>query len=211
VLAVGFELGSLFAPPHAAPVELSLPFTGRWSVIQGGSAHSFNHHYRVPAQRDALDLMALADDRAVREAGERLEDYASWGKPLLAPAAGMVVRAVGDRPDWPIGQRDPEHPVGNHVIIELAPQRYVLLAHLQRGSLAVRSGERVRAGQPIGRCGNSGNTTAPHLHLQVQTHADPFAASNTTRPIVFRAPPGGSVPDRPPRRNDALRGGVASD
>jgi len=203
-LVVSFELGSLFAPVHAEPVELALPFTGRWSVLQGGSAYSFNHHYRVPAQRDALDLMALEDGRAVREAVEQLEDYASWGRPLLAPSAGTVVRAVGDRPDWPIGQRDPAHPAGNHVIIELAPQRYVLLAHLQRNSLSVRAGERVRAGQPVGRCGNSGNTTAPHLHIQVQTHPDLFAKANTTRPIVFRPPPGGSAPERPPRRNDVL-------
>jgi murein DD-endopeptidase MepM/ murein hydrolase activator NlpD len=64
-------------------------------------------------------------------------------------------------------------PEGNHLIVQIAPERYVMLAHLQQHSLRVREGQRVAAGELLALCGNSGNTTAPHLHLQVQTRADP--------------------------------------
>ena len=85
-----------------------------------------------------------------------------------------------------MGQTDAESPVGNHVVIALGPARYVLLAHLRRGSVAVVEGQVVRAGDLVGRCGNSGNTTQPHLHLQVQSRADFRAKDLKTYPIVFR-------------------------
>jgi murein DD-endopeptidase MepM/ murein hydrolase activator NlpD len=62
----------------------------------------------------------------------------------------------------------------------------VLLAHLQQRSIAVHAGDRVRCGDVVGNCGNSGNTTAPHLHMQVQDKADIFAPGVHTFPIAFR-------------------------
>ena len=55
---------------------------------------------------------------------------------------------------------------GNHVIIESGGLD-VVLAHPRRGSLAVREGERIELGQPLGVIGNSENILAPHLHLHV--------------------------------------------
>jgi murein DD-endopeptidase MepM/ murein hydrolase activator NlpD len=83
-----------------------------------------------------------------------------------------------DRSDMPIGQVDSEVIEGNHVVVELAPERYLLLAHLQQGSVVVAEGDEVGAGDLLGRCGNSGNTSQPHLHIQVQSrptfsNADP--------------------------------------
>ena len=57
--------------------------------------------------------------------------------------------------------------LGNHVVLEIGPQTYVAVAHLRRGSVRVEVGDRVRAGEVIGACGNSGNTSEPHVHVQV--------------------------------------------
>jgi murein DD-endopeptidase MepM/ murein hydrolase activator NlpD len=66
---------------------------------------------------------------------------------------------------------------GNHVVLQLAQGRgYVALAHLQRGSICVARGDLVLSGQRLGACGNSGNSTEPHVHVQVMDGADPMAA-----------------------------------
>ncbi|NLF75825.1 MAG: M23 family metallopeptidase, partial [Chloroflexi bacterium] len=72
-------------------------------------------------------------------------------------------------------ETDGEHPAGNHVVIEVAEDAYLYIAHLQRGSLLVAEGDRVAAGQEIGRVGNSGNTTEPHIHIHLQDMPDMFA------------------------------------
>jgi murein DD-endopeptidase MepM/ murein hydrolase activator NlpD len=73
---------------------------------------------------------------------------------------------------------------GNHVVIELGKDGpYLVVAHLRCGTVSVRRGETVAAGQALGQCGNSGNSTQPHVHLQVMDDIDPFAAAGV--PILF--------------------------
>ena len=107
-----------------------------------------------------------------------------------------VAKVVSDRPDMDLGKTDTEQIVGNHVVLQIAPERYVLFAHMKQGSATVSAGDEVEAGDVIGQCGNSGNTSAPHLHLQVQNHVDFGAAHLKTFPIVFEGE------SRPLRRND---------
>jgi murein DD-endopeptidase MepM/ murein hydrolase activator NlpD len=152
-------------------------------------------------------LLKLEGDRARVGDPERLESYPAFGATLRAPADGKVVRAVDANPDMAIGESDAKSPVGNHVVIEIAPARYVLLAHLRRGSVAVKQGQAVRAGDPVGQCGNSGNTSQPHLHLQVQSGEDFWAKDLRTYPIVFhgaRLIRGQSTATGSPRRNDRI-------
>jgi biotin carboxyl carrier protein len=179
------ELLKVGRVPPGPFVELQPPFRGRWIVVQGGTSSLINHHYGIDAQRYALDL--VVDEGKEASPPERLESYAAWGRTLYAPVAGTVVKAADAHPDQPIGGSDPENAVGNQVVIEMAPQRYVLLAHIKQGSILVKDGQQVRAGQPIAQCGNSGNTSEPHLHLQVQSHADFRQPDLRTYPIGWKA------------------------
>ena len=115
-----------------------------------------------------------------------LETYPAFGQMLYAPADGRVVKVVNDRPDLEIGKRDKEQIMGNHVVIDIGEDRYVHMAHLMQGSITVNPGEEVQSGQAIARCGNSGNTSEPHLHLQVQSHADSEAKGLQTYQIRIR-------------------------
>jgi peptidase M23-like protein len=179
----------LWPVPAADTVVLDPPFRGEWYVFQGGRSALVNHHFPLRSQRHALDLLKPREiDRTGQErsASPALETYPSFGQTLYAPAAGRVVRAVNDRPDMAIGKTDSKQIVGNHVTIDIGGGRYVLMAHLMQNSVLVEPGEEVRSGQAIGRCGNSGNTSEPHLHLQAQSDADFQAEGLRTYPIAFR-------------------------
>jgi murein DD-endopeptidase MepM/ murein hydrolase activator NlpD len=114
--------------------------------------------------------------------GSKNRDWPTFGAPLYAVADGTVVRAVDNTRDIPPRSqnpslRKPEDFGGNHVILKIAPGRYACYAHMKAGSLRVRRGQHVRVGQRIGEVGNSGNTTAPHLHFGVQRRPDCLSES----------------------------------
>ena len=112
----------------------------------------------------------------------RSADYAGWGRPIVAPAAGEVVVSRSDRPDQPDPEKsDPafyasEFPQGgdpgNHVVVQHGHGEYSMIAHFQAGSLLVRTGDRVTQGQPLGKLGSSGDTVTPHVHYQLQDGPD---------------------------------------
>lgn len=163
--------------PQAAPsphldyqtrARLRLPFDGRWYVAWGGRDIEQNYHAAVPGQRFALDLLQRVDGRTHAGDGRSPDQYYCWGEPILAPAAGTVVAAVDGLPDQAIGARDTKAVAGNHVMLDLGHGEYAMLAHLQRGSVQVEPGRRVAPGDVLGRCGNSGNTSEPHLHFHLQ-------------------------------------------
>jgi hypothetical protein len=109
--------------------------------------------------------------------GTKNSDYPIFGAPLYAVVKGTVVRAVDDKPDIPPRTQNPflrtPHDFGgNQVILKIGPGRYACYAHLKAGSVRVRTGQQVRVGQRIGRIGNSGNTTGPHLHFGIQRRPD---------------------------------------
>ncbi len=151
--------------------DLQLPFAGRWFVMQGGDTPNVNQHMTVPAQAFGLDFAKVGGTgqrQLARGAPTKVEDFFSWGEAVLAPADGVVVSIVNDRPDNPLGTRDAEQPAGNHVVLRLAEGRFVFLAHMRKGSVSLKPGDAVRGGQRLGLCGNSGNSDFPHVHLHVQ-------------------------------------------
>lgn len=152
----------------AHALDLSLPFKGRWFVMQGGDTINVNEHMSLRAQWYGLDLMKVggASGRALTDKEKPgPADYFSWGEEIVSPVDGVVRLAVDGLPDH---ARDVRNPAGNHVVIEAASDRFVFLAHFRKGSVLVRPGQRVKTGEPLGRVGNSGNSDAPHLHVHVQ-------------------------------------------
>ncbi|HEX8903848.1 MAG TPA: M23 family metallopeptidase, partial [Longimicrobiaceae bacterium] len=153
---------------YVTKTPLRLPFDGEWYVFWGGRTREQNYHVIAPDQRFAYDLVVRRNGSTHEGDGTRVEQYYCWGQPIRAPGAGTVAVAVDSFADNAPGARDPAHAAGNHVIIDHGNGEFSLLAHLRRGSVAVRPGARVEAGAKVGECGNSGNTSEPHLHYHLQ-------------------------------------------
>jgi hypothetical protein len=162
---------------HVAPIpvpekhktRLSLPFKGRWFVFWGGDTKEVNYHHDVPNQRYAFDFAAVNEYGQVRNyRGETNEDYFAFGKQILAPADGVVTDVVDGIRDNSPGSMNSYWAFGNAVLIKHREYEVSVLAHLKLGSITVKVGDRVKRGQVIGLCGNSGNSSEPHLHYHLQ-------------------------------------------
>ena len=161
---------STAVPRSRTPMQL--PFRGEWYVFWGGDNEKVNHHVSVRGQRRAADLLIKgADDLTHKDTGRRNEDYFVYGKEILAAATGTVVTAIDGVPDNEPGSMNPLCPVGNCLIIDQGSNEYAVYAHLQPGSLRVHRGDKVSQGQVLGLCGNSGNSSEPHLHFHLQDNA----------------------------------------
>jgi hypothetical protein len=150
----------------------------------------------------AIDLDGLdQNDGELSDANENSAD-AGWGREIIAPAAGTVVYARNDVPDYTHMGEEPDDtyykalhdPVmaflGNCAIIDHGNSEYSVMAHMQTGSVTVKVGDRVAAGQLIGRLGNSGDVTGPHMHYQLQSGPQlfqdqslPFKFQNLESPL----------------------------
>ncbi|HYC59406.1 MAG TPA: M23 family metallopeptidase [Thermoanaerobaculia bacterium] len=164
----GVAIGVLRAhsvPPGA--IDLAFPLTrGAYLVGQGGSHSAANYHAQHPVQRYAVDVAKL-NRAGMRARGLYPNDaraYAIFGDAVVSPCDGVVVAAADAFPDAARISLDEKNPAGNHVIVRCGDVN-VTLAHLQRGSVAVRAGTTIARSTPIGRAGNSGNSTEPHLHV----------------------------------------------
>lgn len=153
-----------------------LPFDGTWLVFWGGDNELLNYHVVAPGQRHAYDIVQWRDGGTHTGDGARNDQYYAWGQSVLAPAAATIVETDNDQPDNDVSHfaPNPHHPAGNHVVLDCGAGEYLLLAHMQRGSVKVRVGDKVKAGQTLGKCGNSGNTTEPHVHVHLQNQAALF-------------------------------------
>lgn len=157
---------------YETEADLRLPFDGDWYVFWGGRDIEDNYHAADPAQRFASDFVVHENGQSYSGDPQRLENYHCWGREILAPADGEVIATVDDLPDLPIGDTDPQNPAGNHVILALGDEEFAFLAHMQQGSIAVQQGDQISRGDVLGLCGNSGNTSEPHLHVHLQTTPD---------------------------------------
>ncbi|MDT0331818.1 M23 family metallopeptidase [Nocardiopsis lambiniae] len=191
-LAVYLRLGTV----RCAPRLLRPPVRGRWMALTSPVDAVPSQGTHAYGQTHALGLVAedgTRPDIGWRPLSRPPEDFPAFGRPVRAPADGIVVSVHDRRRDhrsrnswpWLFGAvventlrelRGPAGLLGNHVIIDIGGA-YVLLGHLQRGSITVRPGERVEAGRPIARCGNSGACTEPQVRMQLMDHRRPLLAA----------------------------------
>ncbi len=209
VVYCAFELCRVYMSYGGADAVVAAPpFQGQWYVFNGGNSPLNNPHHFYASQRWAFDLMVPEDVPASTEPNESLESYRSFGQPILSPVEGVIAAVETEADDQPIGSMDVQHLAGNYVVIRCESGQYILLAHLQKGSVEVEVNDVVHPGQRLGACGNSGNTSQPHLHIQAMTEADLFSPYNKPVPLLFSEPDGGNP--RPYKRNDIILGREAN-
>ena len=197
--------------PPGDPVDLTFPLgSGTYLVVNGGSQALTNAHlgtlegerfapYR--GQSYGVDLVRI-NRVGLRVPGLLPADpaaYLIYGDPVLAPCRGRVVFAEDGAADMPPPQADRTHIAGNHVILECGSV-WIVLGHLQRGSVAVHVGQITELRHVLGLVGNSGNTGEPHLHVHAQRPGSTIAPLSG-EPVPIRL--GG----RYLVRNDRVRAG----
>ncbi|WP_120004168.1 M23 family metallopeptidase [Nesterenkonia muleiensis] len=193
------------------PVEVHSPVRGRWLALNSPGQAIPSHGTAKLGQLSAVDIIHPSDQSAehVNPArmswalmGERPERFSCFGAPIHSMAAGAVVR-VNDwqrdqrgRNSWPSyvffstlenvlrSLAGPAAIIGNRVVIQHDDDICSAYAHLRRGSAKVSAGQRVEAGQVIAEVGNTGNTTQPHLHVQLMDRVDFEAAAGV--PMIWR-------------------------
>ncbi|MCC7429661.1 urea transporter [bacterium] len=144
---------------------LRLPFWGEWKVTQG----NFDSETHKGLDGYAFDFKIVDEEGSTFHGlGLNLTDYYSFGKPVLAPADGIVVAIENEVEDNPIGKVNKLKNWGNHVIISHENGEFTEISHFLRESIKVEIGEQVKVGQILGLCGNSGNSSEPHIHFQLQ-------------------------------------------
>lgn len=200
-LMVGsFGLGLIRAPrSDRPPVDLAPPVRGRWVALNSPGSAVPSHGVKAYGQMYAVDLLQPSADAATSIGWSlrvrKPESYLCFGAPVLAMAAGTVVRATSAQRDhrsrdtWPslLWMMVVEGAVrelaraarilGNHVIVEHDDGTWAAYAHLRQHSTTVRAGDRVAAGQQMAEVGNTGNSSEPHLHVQLMDSPHPTAAA----------------------------------
>lgn len=192
-------------------VVLRLPFRGRWIAGNSPANRVPSHGSHLFGTTFAIDFVAVNErghsgKRGWRSvlATESPEVFVGFGAPILAPASGTVVTAIDGELDhearrsqlalipYALSQarriREGVRAIaGNHVVIAMGSSGpFVLIAHLRRGTVNVAVGSVVEVGEAIGSCGNSGNSTQPHVHVQV-TDSTVWPTARG-RPIIFERP-----------------------
>ena len=190
-------------------IVVDFPLRGEWRALNTPADRVPSHGTDYFGQRYGIDFVRFdAEGLNVQPGsiarqmlgGVPVETFFSWDQPVHAAFAGRVISAGDGWPDrspvstlreivratffaQPPAGRDYRPLAGNFLLVEGEPG-VALYAHLRSGSLAVREGDRVDPGMLIGRVGNSGNTTMPHLHFHVMDGPDPFTADG--RLVAFR-------------------------
>ena len=199
-------------PPNFPPNEGvigRLPFRGRWLARNSPARRVPSHGTTLLGVTYAIDFIAVDDlgrtaptrDWRAYLATEPPEIFYAYGQPVLSPVDGTVVALHDGEIDHEArrsqlallpymlsqGSRLREGVgaiAGNYIIISPhGSDYYVGIVHLQRGSLRVKPGDAVRVGQQLASCGNTGNSTQPHIHIQAMDSLDLKQARGV--PLLF--------------------------
>lgn len=177
------------------PIVISAPLEGeKW--IAGNGPSNFNAHRRAVfvingnlklPERFAIDFVNFGPQGIFMNNPNMNQNFYAYGQKILAVANGIVIRAVDQFPDNTPPSVPPiitlENGGGNYIIQKIDADHYVTYAHFIPGSLKVKEGDRVCAGQILGLLGNSGNSNGPHLHFQVTDQ--PLPLDHSSQPSLF--------------------------
>lgn len=170
-----------------------LPTDAPMRVMWGGDELHANYHAQLPDQRWAYDLSV----EPAAHGSKRLEDYGCFGTPIVAPVRGRVHAAHDGEPDTEPATIPSNYkaPLGNHLVLALE-DRFLVIAHMKRGSVVAHEGDLIEEGAPVGQCGNSGNTSEPHVHVHVQRQDPKKYPVNLAEglPLFFRDHDGAPMP-----------------
>ena len=181
---------------HASAIVIRPPLAGDgWLATSGCCKPNVHRDERIAingarietAETFAVDWGKVRGDRLFDADGETVEQFYGFGENVLAVADGTVVSIHDGMSDaTPFVAMTPKSTSdygGNNLMLEIAPNVFAWYAHLRHGSIAVKVGEAVKAGARIGRLGNTGPSTGPHLHFGILDKPDPIAGRSL--PFVF--------------------------
>lgn len=184
---LAIQIPAMFTyPREQACYLIDLPVKGTWAAGHAGGSEIVNYHCAIQSQTYAMDIVKVNEaGEFFKGEGKELEDIYTFGENIYAPVRGRIVNVVDSLPNTHITFQPNErkNPAGNHVVIELEKDRYVFLAHFNRGSIKVQLGDTINSGDLIGQAGNSGNTSWPHLHMHIQ---DKPTISKEAKAFPFR-------------------------
>lgn len=198
--------GSIPISVFQSATEYDFPLRGTWYIGASGTLHS--HHRWAAMEEFALDIVQLGNaSKTYKTKGLTSQDYFAFGQDVIAVADGTVVEAVDqysdndaklkqenetyDQYDQRIQsgqmealQQNPYSVAGNYIVIRHSDNEYSMYAHLKKGSMKIKKGDVVKQGQVIASVGNTGSSTEPHLHFQIQDSSDPLRSR--ALPVRFR-------------------------
>jgi murein DD-endopeptidase MepM/ murein hydrolase activator NlpD len=196
---------------YETKTSLQLPFEGTWFTMWGGRILRENRHAASRDQRFAYDFVMMGALGTRKAEGTTNDAYACYAQPIRAPGSGTVVGRADSVPDNVPGVMNGAKPLGNYVILDHGNGEFSVLAHLKPGSLAVRVGQQVEAGQLLGLCGNSGNSSEPHLHYHLQNGPMPLRGDGLPAQFLDYVANGVAVPRGEPRQGQQVAPGPAKE
>jgi murein DD-endopeptidase MepM/ murein hydrolase activator NlpD len=181
-LKIADDKALIIGPPLAGGGWVAANGCCNPDITHRGSVQSVNGAL-YDSQRFAIDWMRVdKQGRLVHGDEGDVHKYSDYGADVLAVANGKVVSVLNNLDDQ-IPGRLPEPSTitietvdGNHVVLDLGGGRFAFYAHLQKNSIKVRPGDEVKKGAVLGKLGNTGNTSAPHLHFHIMNRPSPMAA-----------------------------------
>jgi murein DD-endopeptidase MepM/ murein hydrolase activator NlpD len=201
--------GPVLQVPRRKPIVVKPPLRGSGWIAFNACCEPSSHRSFVLAANGrlvtpevfAIDWIQEQDGRVAEGDGSQNSQWAGYREPVFAVASGRVVSVQNGQPEIPPGVSTADNPTltdadsfgGNHVLLRLRRGVYALYAHMVTGSVRVKKGERVKTGQQIGLLGNSGNTSAPHLHFGLIESSRGLLSSDSLPFVIDRFTYGGQA------------------
>ncbi len=187
-------------------IKFKLPLNKKITVVWGGATKDINYHVFAPDQRWAYDFIITKNSKSYKNSGKKLEDYYCYNQPIFAPANGIVKYIENNIRDKQINEKEDNSVFGNRIIIEIAENQFLFICHFKYKSIKLKVGDKISQGELLGRVGNSGNSSEPHIHIHLQDSIRDYLAESipfyfynyicNNKIIHFGIPKGGIIKNK---------------